>query len=179
MMRKRTAAVGRIGALLTVLLVGSAGSTAVQAETVGEVSTTFKLLGANDKIVIEAFDDPDIKGATCYLSRAKTGGIKGTVGLAEDTSDASIACRQTGPITLPEDVANGKDDGEQVFRKSTSLLFKKLQVVRFYDPKRNTLVYLTYSDKLIDGSPKNAISTIVIRPWVQEKKSEKNKEQKQ
>ncbi|MGB5684997.1 MAG: CreA family protein [Candidatus Electrothrix sp.] len=163
---------GRTGVFLTALLVmGTVGVTVGQAETIGEVSTTFKLLGANDKIVIEAFDDPDIKGATCYLSRAKTGGIKGTVGLAEDKSDASIACRQTGPITLPEDVRNGKDDGERVFRKSTSLLFKKMQVVRFYDPKRNTLVYLTYSDKFIDGSPKNSISTIVVRPWEQNKKS--------
>lgn len=158
---------GRAGGLLAALLVMT---TTGQAETIGEVSTTFKLIGANDKIVIEAFDDPDIKGATCYLSRAKTGGIKGTVGLAEDTSDASIACRQTGAIALPEDVANGKEDGELVFRKSTSLLFKKLQVVRFYDPKRNTLVYLTYSDKFIDGSPKNSISTIVIRPWEQNRK---------
>ena len=158
--------VRRAGVVLTALLImGTIGNKAVQAETVGEVSTTFKLLGANDKIVIEAFDDPDVSGATCYLSRAKTGGIKGTVGLAEDTSDASIACRQTGPITLPEDVASGKNNGDQVFRKSTSILFKKLQVVRFYDPKRNTLIYLTYSDKLIDGSPKNSISTIVIRSW--------------
>ena len=152
--------------MLTALLVMGTAAAAL-AETVGEVSTTFKLIGANDKIVIEAFDDPDIKGATCYLSRAKTGGIKGTVGLAEDKSDASIACRQTGPIILPEEVAAGESNGEQVFRKSTSLLFKKLQVVRFYDPKRNTLVYLSYSDKIIDGSPKNSISTIVIRPWEQ------------
>ncbi len=139
-----------------------------QAEQVGEVSTAFKLLGANHKIVIEAFDDPDVSGATCYVSRAKTGGIKGSLGLAEDTSDASIACRQTGPITLPKDVANGKRDGEQVFRKSTSFLFKKLQVVRFYDQKRKVLIYLTYSDKLIDGSPKNSISAIEVRPWRQE-----------
>jgi CreA protein len=165
-----------VGIVLTALLVtASAG----QADIVGEVSTTFKLLGANDKIVIEAFDDPDIKGATCYLSRAKTGGIKGTVGLAEDKSDASIACRQTGPITLPEEVVNGKSDGEQVFRKSTSILFKKLQVVRFYDPRRNTLIYLTYSDKIIDGSPKNSISTIVVRPWGQEKKSQEKKGEKE
>lgn len=136
-----------------------------QAEIIGKVSTTFKLIGANDKIVIEAFDDPDIKGATCYVSRAKTGGIKGSVGLAEDTSDASIACRQTGPIRLPKDVVNGQQDGERVFRKSSSLLFKKFQVVRFYDQKRNTLVYLSYSDKFIDGSPKNSISTIVVSPW--------------
>ena len=137
----------------------------VQAEEIGWVSTTFKMVGANDKIVIEAFDDPDIAGATCYISRAKTGGISGSLGLAEDTSDASIACRQTGPITLPPQVVSGKQDGRRVFKKSTSLLFKKLQVVRFYDRKRNVLVYLSYSDKLVDGSPKNSISTIVLRPW--------------
>ncbi|MDD2465019.1 MAG: CreA family protein [Desulfobulbus sp.] len=132
------------------------------AEEIGQVSTTFKLLGANNKIVIEAFDDPDISGATCYVSRAKTGGIKGSLGVAEDTSDASISCRQTGPIILPERVASGKEDGKQVFKKSTSLLFKKMQVVRFYDKKRSTLVYLTYSDRIIEGSPKNSISTIVL-----------------
>lgn len=132
------------------------------AEEIGKVNTTFKLLGANDKIVIEAFDDPDISGATCYVSRAKTGGVKGAIGVAEDTSDASISCRQTGPIVLPERIASGKDDGKQVFKKSTSLLFKKIQVVRFYDRKRSTLVYLTYSDRIIEGSPKNSISTIVL-----------------
>ncbi len=135
------------------------------AEIIGEVSTVFKLIGPNHKIVIEAFDDPDIPGATCYVSRAKTGGISGAIGVAEDRSDASIACRQTGPIEIPAAVKSGKDDGKQVFKKSTSILFKKLQVVRFYDKKRNTLVYLTYSDKLIEGSPKNSISTIVVRPW--------------
>ncbi len=144
------------GALL-LLVVGMA-----RAEEIGEVSTAFKLLGANHKIVIEAFDDPDIAGATCYVSRAKTGGIKGSLGVAEDTSDASISCRQTGPITLPESVASGKDDGREVFKKSTSFLFKKMQVVRFYDKKRSTLVYLTYSDRIIEGSPKNSISTIVL-----------------
>ena len=139
----------------------------VGAEEIGEVSTTFKFVGANDKIVIEAFDDPDIKGATCYVSRAKTGGIKGTIGVAEDTSDASISCRQTGPITLPERVASGKDNGKEVFKKSASLLFKKIQVVRFYDKKRSTLVYLTYSDRIIEGSPKNSISTIVLPQAIQ------------
>lgn len=139
----------------------------VRAEEIGEVSTTFKFVGANDKIVIEAFDDPDIKGATCYVSRAKTGGIKGTIGVAEDTSDASISCRQTGPITLPEQVASGKDNGKEVFKKSASLLFKKIQVVRFYDKKRSTLVYLTYSDRIIEGSPKNSISTIVLPQAIQ------------
>ena len=137
----------------------------VQAEKIGSVSTKFKIMGANDKIIIEAFDDPDIKGATCYLSRAKTGGVKGMVGLAEDTSDASIACRQIGPINLSNDIKSGDADGDEVFKKSTSLLFKSLQVVRFYDHKRNVLIYLTYSDRIIEGSPKNSISTIPIMPW--------------
>ena len=140
-------------------------ATTVHAEKIGSVSTKFKMLGANDKIVIEAFDDPDINGATCYLSRAKTGGVSGTVGIAEDTSDASIACRQVGPIVVPEHIKNGKADGDEVFKKSTSLLFKSLQVVRFYDSKRNVLIYLTYSDRIIEGSPKNSISTIPVMPW--------------
>ena len=137
----------------------------VQAEEIGSVSTKFKMLGANDKIVVEAFDDPDIRGATCYLSRAKTGGVSGAVGVAEDTSDASIACRQVGPIALSNDIKSGKADGDEVFKKSTSFLFKSLQVVRFYDRKRNVLVYLTYSDRIIEGSPKNSISVIPIMPW--------------
>ena len=132
-----------------------------RAEVIGEVDTAFKLLGANHKIVVEAFDDPDIAGISCFVSRAKTGGISGSLGLAEDTSDASIACRQTGPIALPEDLENG----EEVFGRRSSILFKRLQVVRFYDPARQTLIYLAYSDKLIDGSPKNAISAVVVRPW--------------
>lgn len=131
------------------------------ADEVGEVSTVFKFLGANDKIVVEAFDDPVVPGVSCFLSRAKTGGVRGSLGLAEDTSDASIACRQTGEIVLPKEL----EDGERVFRERTSLLFKTLQVVRFYDEKRRTLVYLTYSDRVIEGSPKNAISAVVIRPW--------------
>jgi len=150
--------------LLILVLILSIPSIVV-ADQIGSVSTKFKMLGANDKIVIEAFDDPDVAGATCYLSRAKTGGVSGVVGIAEDTSDASIACRQIGPISLPEKVKNGQEDGKEVFKKSTSLLFKSLQVVRFYDAKRNVLVYLTYSDRIIEGSPKNSISIIPITPW--------------
>ncbi len=140
-------------------------SISIYAEKIGEVDTAFKLLGANHKVIIEAFDDPDISGATCYLSRAKKGGISGSFGLAQDPSNASIACRQIGPITLPNDVISGKSDGKKVFKKKTSILFKKIQVVRFYDKKRHVLVYLTYSDKLIDGSPKNSISSIPILEW--------------
>jgi len=133
------------------------------ADEIGAVRTRFKILGANDRVVVEAFDDPDIAGATCYLSRAKTGGISGSVGVAEDTADASLVCLQTGPINLPDNVRSGKADGERVFRKASSILFKTVNVVRFYDKKRGTLVYLTYSNKLIDGSPQNSVAAIRIQ----------------
>ncbi|MET0029021.1 MAG: CreA family protein [Candidatus Thiodiazotropha sp.] len=146
--------------LLLLALILTAPSLA--AESLGEVSTKFRMLGPNDKIVVEAFDDPNVPGVTCYLSRARTGGMSGAVGLAEDTSDASIACRQTGPVTLPPDILNGSKDGHEVFKQRTSILFKTLQVVRFYDVRRNALVYLTYSDKLVDGSPKNSITAVPL-----------------
>ena len=131
------------------------------AEQVGEVDTVFKWLGPNHKIVAEAFDDPLVDGVTCYLSRAKTGGIKGGLGLAEDRAEASIACRQVGPIRI-----NGKlKDGDVVFKERTSLVFKTMQVVRFFDESRNTLVYLVYSDRVIEGSPQNAVTAIPVLPW--------------
>jgi CreA protein len=134
-------------------------------EEIGSVSTRFKMLGPNDKIVVEVFDDEGVPGVACYLSRAKTGGISGAVGVAEDTSDASIACRQIGPIKLSEDIRSGKADGDEVFKKRTSLVFKSMQVVRFFDTKRLVLVYLTFSDRIIEGSPKNSISVVPIQPW--------------
>jgi CreA protein len=131
------------------------------AEELGCVSTVFKWVGPNDKICVESFRDPKVEGVVCHVSRARTGGVKGAVGVAEDTSDASIACRQIGPISFP-----GKlKDGEKVFKESRSLIFKQLQVVRFYDQPNNTLVYLSYSDRVIQGSPKNSISTVPIMPW--------------
>ncbi len=136
-----------------------------RAEVVGSVDTVFKMFGPDHKIIVEAFDDPEVKNVTCYISRAKTGGIKGGLGLAEDTSDAAISCQQVGPITLSDAIAKGKAEGEVVFRKRTSLIFKSLQVVRFYDQKRNALVYLSYSDKVVEGSPKNALSAVPIIPW--------------
>lgn len=133
-----------------------------QAEEVGCVSTTFRMLGmANDQVCIDSFKDPRVEGVVCHVSRAKTGGLSGAVGLAEDTSDASIACRQVGPINI----SGALKDGENVFKENRSWLFKKLQVVRFHDKPNNTLVYLSYSDKLVDGSPKNSISTVPIMPW--------------
>ncbi|MGA4448432.1 CreA family protein [Ectopseudomonas chengduensis] len=134
------------------------------AETIGEVSTVFKWVGPNDKIVVEAFDDPKVSGVTCYLSRAKTGGVKGGLGLAEDRAEASIACRQVGPIAFKGTLK----DGEEVFKERTSLVFKTMQVVRFFDAKRNTLVYLVYSDRVIEGSPQNAVTAIPILPWGQQ-----------
>lgn len=133
----------------------------VAAEEIGSVSTVFKWLGPNDKIVIEAFDDPKVEGVTCYLSRAKTGGVKGGLGLAEDRAEASIACRQVGSVRFTAELK----DGEEVFKERTSLVFKTMQVVRFFDRKRNTLVYLVYSDRIIEGSPQNAVTAIPIMPW--------------
>ncbi|MEI9598569.1 protein CreA [Moellerella wisconsensis] len=135
------------------------------AEVVGSVDTVFKVFGPDHKIVVEAFDDPDVENVTCYISRAKTGGIKGGLGLAEDTADAAISCQQVGPIKLTDRVKRSPKKGQVVFQKRTSLVFKKLQVVRFYDDKRNALIYLTYSDKIIEGSPDNALSAVPIIPW--------------
>ena len=131
------------------------------AEEIGSVDTAFQWLGPNHKIVIEAFDDPKIDGVTCYVSRSQKGGIKGGLGLAEDTSDASLACRQTGPIAVKEKFKNG----EEVFTERRSLVFKKMRVVRFLDKTRNALVYLVYSDKLVEGSPKNSVSAVAMMPW--------------
>jgi CreA protein len=127
--------------------------------TTGAVSTKFRLLGPNDKIVIDGFDDPKVDGVACHISRAQTGGMKGAFGVAEDTSDASIACRQIGPIKIKGEIK----DGEQVFDERRSLVFKTLQVVRFFDRKRNVLVYVAYSDRVIEGSPKKA--SAAFRSW--------------
>jgi CreA protein len=111
--------------------------------------------------VIDGFDDPKVQGVACHIARAQTGGVKGELGVAEDTSDASIACRQVGPIKI---VGEFKD-GERVFDEHRSLVFKRLQVVRFFDRERNVLVYVAYSDRIIEGSPKNSISTVPIMGW--------------
>ncbi|WP_029684566.1 protein CreA [Tatumella saanichensis] len=152
-----------VSSLLTAGCLLFAAQGMAHAEEIGSVDTAFKLIGPDHKIVIEAFDDPDVKNVTCYISRAKTGGIKGGLGLAEDTSDAAISCQQVGPVAVPDSIQPGKS--AVVFKQRTSLIFKSLQVVRFYDKSRNTLVYLTYSDKLVNGSPKNALSAVPIMPW--------------
>jgi CreA protein len=130
------------------------------AEDIGSVSYRFKWLGPNDKIAIEAFDDPDVAGVTCYISRARTGGIKGAFGIAEDPPYASISCHQVGPID-PSKLDKVKSPHE-VFSERASLIFKTTQVVRFWDAKRRALVYLTYTDRVIEGSPQNSISVVPV-----------------
>ena len=134
------------------------GSAAIGAEPIGSVDTVFKLIGPDHKNVVDAYDDPKVQGVTCYVSRAKTGGIKGAVGLAEDKSEASIACRQTGVIAF----AKSLPLQEEVLNERLSLLFKKLRVVRMVDKARNTLVYLTYSDRIIEGSPQNSVTAVPV-----------------
>jgi CreA protein len=125
-----------------------------RAEPIGSVDTAFKLIGPDHKIVVDAHDDPKVGG----VSRAKTGGIKGAIGLAEDKAEASIACRQVGPIRIKQPLPAQ----EEVFSERISLVFKRLRIVRIVDVPRNTLVYLTYSDRLIDGSPQNSITAVAV-----------------
>lgn len=143
---------------LMLFIFSAFGLTTAHAENIGAVDTAFKLLGANHKVIVEVFDDPKVQGVSCYISRAKTGGISGTLGIAEDKSNASIACRQVGEISFKESVAIQ----EEVFTQKTSLLFKTLRVVRMVDAKRNVLAYLTYSDRLINGSPQNSITAVPV-----------------
>lgn len=131
---------------------------AAHAEPIGDVDTAFQWIGPDHKIVVDAYDDPKVLGVTCYVSHAKTGGIKGALGIAEDKSDASIACRQVGPISVKEPLRQQ----EEVFNERLSMLFKRLRIVRMVDRARNTLVYLTYSDRLVDGSPQNAVTAVAV-----------------
>ena len=131
---------------------------AVHAEPIGDVDTAFQWIGPYHKIVVDAYDDPKVVGVTCYVSHAKTGGIKGALGIAEDKSDASIACRQVGAISVRQPLPQQ----EEVFNERLSILFKRLRIVRMVDRARNTLVYLTYSDRLVDGSPQNAVTAVAV-----------------
>lgn len=145
---------------LTALLLACLALPAV-GEEIGCTTTEWKLIGANHRVCVSAYDDPKIPGVTCHISQARTGGIKGSLGLAEDPSQFSIACRQIGPITLPEKMPAR----EVVFSEGTSLLFKETQIHRLYDAKRKVLIYLGISRKIIAGAPSNAISSVPIQPW--------------
>jgi CreA protein len=144
------------GSLLLVFL-----SLSAQSEEIGCITTAWKLIGSNHKVCVQAYDDPKVQGVACYISQAKTGGIAGTFGVAEDPSQFSIACRQIGPIII-----DGKLPKEETaFSEDTSLFFKETKVSRMFDEKRNTLVYVAISRKLIEGAPANSISTVPIMPW--------------
>ena len=131
------------------------------ATDIGCLDTTFKLLSPNDSVCVSAFEDPKVSGVTCHISQARKGGWGSVVGLAEDPSRFSIACRQTGPITLPEKLPKQ----ENVFSEKTSIFFKNTKVIRMFDKQHNTLIYLAVSKKLVEGSPENSISTVPIMPW--------------
>ncbi len=136
-------------------------SSNIYAEEIGCITTSWKLIGANHKVCIQAFDDPKVQGISCHISQAKKGGIKGALGLAEDPSQFSIACRQVGPIIIKDKLPKQ----ETAFSADTSIFFKETRVTRLFDSQRNTLIYVAISRKLIDGAPANSISTVPIMPW--------------
>jgi CreA protein len=131
------------------------------ADEIGSVDTKWRALSPDDSINLDVFDDDKVSGVACYLSRAQIGGYRGAMGIAEDTSDASLNCQQVGPITILEPFKKG----ELVFRERRSLIFKSMKVLRYCDTERNVIVYLVYSEKVIEGSPKNSVSAIPIAHW--------------
>jgi len=141
------------------LLAGSA--LANEPDLIFKKSTVFKLLTPNHKLATYAIDDPLIEGVACHFTVPEKGGVKGLIGVAEEVSDVSLACRQVGPVRFKEKF----EQGDEMFRQRRSLFFKKMQIVRGCDIKRNVLVYLVYSDRIIEGSPKNSTSTVPIMPW--------------
>ena len=147
--------------LLACFFLTALGAGPAFAERVGCVTTEWKLLGSNHKVCVESFGDPKVPGVTCHVSQARTGGIAGSFGLAQDPSQFSLACRQTGPITLPEKMPAEAT----VFTENTSIFFKETRVMRLWDEAHRTLVYLAISRKLIDGAPANSISTVPVMPW--------------
>ena len=142
-------------------LVASAAQAADEPDLIFRRSTVFKLLTHNDKLATYAIDDPEVEGVACHFTVPERGGVKGWLGIAEEVSDISLACRQVGPVHFKAKFAQG----DEMFRRRRSILFKKMQIVRGCDAKRNVLVYVVYSDKLIEGSPKNSTSSVPIMPW--------------
>jgi CreA protein len=154
-------------ALLTGTVLLLAASRVANADDLDCVSTTFNLLSPNDKVCISDFDDPRVPGVTCFISQARKGGWGQPFGLNEDPSNFSVACRQMGPITI--DIST-LPDSEEAFSEKTSIFFKATRIYRLPDPKRNTLVYLAVSSKIVNGSPENAISVVPIMPWTSSSK---------
>jgi len=152
----------RIALTLTALIaLAAVPAYADEPDLIFRKSTTWKMLTPNDKLATYGIDDPVVEGVACHFTVPEKGGLSGMFGVAEEVSDISLACRQVGPIKIKEKF----EQGDVVYRQSRSFFFKKMQVVRGCDTKRNVLVYLVYSDKLVDGSPKNSTSTVPIMPW--------------
>jgi CreA protein len=149
------------GAIAAATANSPVAASAQEADLIFRKSTVFKLLTPNDKLATYAIDDPLVEGVACHYTVPEKGGIAGAIGLAEEVSDISLACRQFGPIKFKEKF----EQGDVVFRERRSLFFKRMQIVRGCDAKRNVLVYMVYSDKLIEGSPKNSTSTVPVQPW--------------
>ena len=143
------------------LLAALALAPVAHAEEIECATTAWKLIGANHRVCVYAYDDPKIPGVTCHVSQARTGGVSGSLGMAQDPSQFSLACRQTGPITLPEEMPKEAS----VFTQDTSMFFKETKVTRLWDEANRTLVYLAISRKLIDGAPANSVSSVPIMPW--------------
>jgi CreA protein len=152
---------GALMALALMLWTGSPAHAADEPDLIFRRSTVFKWLSPNDKLATYGVDDPEVEGVACHFTVPERGGFKGWMGLAEEVSDISLACRQIGPIHFKSKLEQGDD----MFRQRRSLFFKKMQIVRGCDAKRNVLIYMVYSDKLIDGSPKNSTSSVPIMPW--------------
>jgi CreA protein len=150
-----------VAVLMVIASAAALASCEQKRHIVGSVNTEFKLIGPDHKIVIESYDDPKIDGITVFISKSQKGGIKGALGLAEDTSDASVAVRQTGPIKVKEAFENGED----ALTEQRSVLFKRLHVSRFWDAPHKSFVYVVWTDRLINGSPQNSISAVVAEPW--------------
>ncbi len=148
-------------ALAAVLAVGGTAAAADQPDLLFKRSTVFKWLSPNDKLAVYGLDDPEVDGVACHFTVPERGGFKGWIGVAEEVSDISLACRQIAPIKFKQKF----EQGEDVFRTRRSLFFKKMQIVRGCDVKRNVLVYMVYSDRIIEGSPKNSTSSVPIMPW--------------
>jgi len=158
---RRACAIALASALVAAAGLVPAARSADEPDVIFKRSTVFKWLTPNDKLAVYGLDDPEVDGVACHFTVPERGGIKGWIGVAEEVSDISLSCRQTGPIRFKQKFAQGED----VFRKRRSLFFKKMQIVRGCDAKRNVLVYMVYSDKIIEGSPKNSTSSVPIMPW--------------
>jgi len=151
----------RLMALALVFISATAALGADDPDLIFRRSTVFKWLTPNDKLATYGLDDPQVEGVACHFTVPEKGGVKGWLGVAEEVSDISLACRQIGPIRIKEKFAQGED----MFEQRRSLFFKKMQIVRGCDTKRNVLVYMVYSDRIIEGSPKNSTSSVPIMPW--------------